>query len=281
METINILCATDNNYAPYCGIMLTSLFESNKDCHFVVYVFEDGSMSEENVGKYQHLSKKYGNEIVLKTIDGSMVKEFPINENTHITVPTYFRLFAADLLPKDVHKVIYLDCDVIVVGDIKPMWDMSLDDMALAGAMDCGPSFENVSNRLGYPVSFSYVNAGVLVLNLDYWREKGLTERIFTFINEKSYSLTWMDQDALNGVLYKQKLILPARYNFSVLFFYRCYWDKYLLERRQNYFEECDNIVIIHYQGKIKPWDFRHYKGAFYYNWKKIVGNRHGRIAKG
>ena len=172
METINILCATDNNYAPYCGIMLTSLFESNKDCHFVVYVFEDGSMSEENVGKYQHLSKKYGNEIVLKTIDGSMVKEFPINENTHITVPTYFRLFAADLLPKDVHKVIYLDCDVIVVGDIKPMWDMSLDDMALAGAMDCGPSFENVCNRLGYPVSFSYVNAGVLVLNLDFGERK-------------------------------------------------------------------------------------------------------------
>ena len=48
METINILCATDNNYAPYCGIMLTSLFDSNRDCHFVVYIFQDGSMSEVN-----------------------------------------------------------------------------------------------------------------------------------------------------------------------------------------------------------------------------------------
>lgn len=268
-EVINILCATDENYAPYCGIMLTSLFESNKDCHFVVYVFEDGSVTEENIQKYQCLAKKYGNEIVLKTIDESMVKGFPINENAHITTPTYYRLLAADLLPKDVHKVIYLDCDVIVVGDIKPLWKVSLDDRALAGAMDCGPSFDNVCNRLGYPVSFGYINAGVLVFNLDYWREKGLTERIFAFISEKSYNLTWMDQDVLNGVLYKEKLILPVRYNFSILFFYRYYWEKYLMERQQYYFEECGNVVIIHYQGNIKPWDFRHYKGAFYYNWEK------------
>ena len=268
-EVINILCATDENYAPYCGIMLTSLFESNKDSHFIVYIFQDGSVTEVNVRKYERLAKKYGNEIVLKTIDESMVKEFPINKNTHITIPTYYRLLAADLLPKDVHKVIYLDCDVIVVGDIKPLWEVSLDDMALAGAMDCGPSFDNICNRLGYPVSFGYINAGVLVFNLDYWREKGLTERIFAFINEKIHNLTWMDQDALNGVLYKEKLVLPVRYNFSIMFFYRYYWEKYLLERQQSYFEECGNIVIIHYQGKIKPWDFRHYKGAFYYNWKK------------
>ena len=271
-ETINILCATDENYAPYCGIMLTSLFDSNKDCHFVVYVFEDGSVTEENVSKYKRLAKKYGNKIVLKTIDESMVKGFPINENAHITIPTYYRLLAADLLPEDVHKFIYLDCDVIVVGDIRPLWEVSLDGLALAGAMDSGPSFDNTCNRLGYPVSFGYINAGVLVFNLDYWREKGLTERIYAFINEESYSLTWMDQDALNGVLYKEKLILPVRYNFSIMFFNRYYWEKYLLQRQQCYFEECENVVIIHYQGNIKPWDFRHYKGPFYYGWKKVKG---------
>ena len=47
-ERINILCATDNNYAPYCGIMLTSLFESNRDCGFNVFVFVDGCLSNAN-----------------------------------------------------------------------------------------------------------------------------------------------------------------------------------------------------------------------------------------
>lgn len=269
METINILCATDNNYAPYCGIMLTSLFDSNKDCHFVVYVFEDGSVSEENVRKYQRLAKKYGNEIVLKTIDESKVKGFPINENAHITIPTYYRLLPADVLPKNIHKVIYLDCDVVVVGDIKPLWEVSLGGLALAGVMDCAPSFNNICNRLGYPVSFGYINAGVLVFNLDYWRENGLTERIFVFVNKKSSSLTWMDQDALNGSLFDEKLILSECYNFSTLFFESNHFEKYLAERQHHYLDVCNNAVIVHYQGSNKPWDFRAYGGPYLSLWEK------------
>ena len=57
METINIVCATDNNYAPYCGIMLTSLFESNKDCVFSVYVLINGDFSSQNKRKYKMLEE--------------------------------------------------------------------------------------------------------------------------------------------------------------------------------------------------------------------------------
>jgi len=269
METINILCATDNNYAPYCGIMLTSLFESNKDCHFVVYVFEDGSVTDENIQKYRCLAKKYGNEIVLKTIDESMVKGFPINENAHITVPTYYRLFAADLLPKDVHKVIYLDCDVIVVGDIRPLWNVNLKDLAFAGIMDCTPLLDQSCNRLGYASSYSYINAGVLVYNLDCWRENGLVEKISGYIYENDANLIYMDQDALNGVLFDKKKMLPEQYNFSTEFFERNHWESYLKERQHHYMDECINAVIIHYQGRIKPWNIRNYRGPFFYKWDK------------
>lgn len=148
METINILCATDNNYAPYCGIMLTSLFESNKDCHFVVYVFEDGSLTEENVKKYHILAQKYGNEIVLKTIDEFMVRTFPINICSHITLPTYYRILAAKLLPKEMRKVIYLDCDIIVNGAINPFWNVNLDGYAL-GAVCSDFTVESLQQGIG------------------------------------------------------------------------------------------------------------------------------------
>ena len=267
-ETIYILCATDDNYAPYCGIMLTSLFVNNKDCQFVVYVFVDGSLTEENVERYKRLGTKYGNDIKLKFVDESLVKRFPLNKRVAITLPTYYRLLAADLLPDMIHRVIYLDCDALVVGDIKPLWNVNIDGIALAGVMDCALYFDSLCNRLGYSVEYSYFNAGVLVLNLDYWRENCLTKKVVKFIFDNYSHLRWMDQDALNGTLYNVKLLLPARYNYSTRFFLKKFWENYSLERQKYYLEESGNIVIIHYQGN-KPWNYKGYGGPFFPVWEK------------
>lgn len=268
-DTINILCATDNNYAPYCGIMLTSLFDSNKDCRFVVYVFEDGSVSEENVNKYQRLAKKYGNEIVLKTIDEDMVKWFPMNEQTHITIPTYYRLLAADLLPKEVKKVIYFDGDLVVSGDIKPLWNVNLDGMAIAAVRGPSPSYEDKCISLGYPTTFGYFNAGVLVCNLDYWREHDLMDKFVKFISKKSSDLPMMDQDVLNGVLYSERFLLPDRYNYMTMSFLDAVWERYTEERRRECIEEGDKRVIVHFAGGDKPWNYWHYGGPFFSMWDK------------
>ena len=72
-DIINILCATDNNYAPFCGIMLTSLFESNKDCHFDVYVLIDNDVSTLSRNKFSKLGEKYGNGVNLMTVDNSIL----------------------------------------------------------------------------------------------------------------------------------------------------------------------------------------------------------------
>jgi len=269
-ETINILCATDNNYAPYCGIMLTSLFDSNRDCHFVVYVFEDGSVTGENVKKYQRLAKKYGNEIVLKTIDESMVKGFPVNEKTHITLPTYFRLLAADLLPKEINKIIYLDCDVVVVGDIKLLWNVKLDGFALAGVKSCLESFADMKcNSLGYSGLYGYFNAGVLVYNLNCWRQFVLSKVIFEYIDIHYNNLPLMDQDALNGALFDLKKTLLERFNFMTWYFKREIWENYSKERQQYILSESHEAVVVHYVGDIKPWNYRRYGGPFFSVWEK------------
>lgn len=269
METINILCATDNNYAPYCGIMLTSLFESNKDCHFVVYVFEDGSLTNENVKKYHILAQKYGNEIVLKTIDEIMVRTFPINICLHITLPTYYRLLAAELLPKEMRKVIYLDCDIIVDGAINPFWNVNLDGYALGAIGTAEISCDAICNRLCFPSSYGFFNAGVLIFNLDYWREHGLSEKVVRYVNTNRANLPGMDQDTLNGVLYKEKVLLPARFNLMTKVYRSEFWNEYSIERQQYYIEESRKAVVIHYLTNEKPWDYRSYGGPFFSEWEK------------
>ena len=268
-ETINILCATDDNYAPYCGIMLTSLFESNNDCRFQVFVFLDGSLSEENERRYNSLGLKYGNEIVLMRVDEEKVKGFPLKKDTYVTLATYYRLMVAEWLPKEVRKVVYLDGDMVVVGDVRSLWDLNLDGVAVAGVRGPRSSYEDVCKYLGYSGSLGYFNAGVLVLNLDYWRTHGITEKVIKFVKDHCGQLPMMDQDVLNGALYNEKMILPDRYNYMTMCFLRKNWENYAEERRQVCVEEGDKRVVVHYLGRVKPWDYRHYGGPFYSEWEK------------
>ena len=266
METINILCATDNTFAPYCGIMLTSLFESNRDCHFDVYVLVDDSLSEKNIRKFGRLGEKYGNEIRLVQIDDSMTRTFPIIGSPRITTPTYYRLLAADLLPKNIRRVIYLDCDILVIGDIRPMWNVNLAGSALAGVKECRSDYH--CERLGYNASFGYVNAGVLVMNLDYWRENRTFESLCDYSKNNASKLKFNDQDILNGTLHDHLLLMDSRYNFLIYTLYTGVWNDFSDERREYYFGEYLKTAIVHFAGRRKPWDYRSYLGPFFHEWE-------------
>lgn len=269
-EPIYILCASDNNYAPYCGIMLTSLFESNRDSEFSVYILVDDGFSEKNKKKFNKLTVKYRNKISVIKLNKNIFENLPLHTNdsfSYITQSTYYRLLAPEIFPKEVNKCIYLDCDIIVDGDIKPLWSIDLSGKAIAGAKD-GYS-ESHHKRMGYPSDYDYINAGVSVYNLNYWRENHIQESVFDYIERNHGQLTLMDQDALNGLLYDKIELIPERYNFQISFFNRKPWQSYSDAYRKHLVEECKDVVIVHYCCRSKPWHFS-YSGGFCYSlWEK------------
>ena len=271
---ISVLCATDNNYAPYCGIMLTSLFESNKDCRFQVFVFVDGVVSESNSRKFRGLGEKYNSEVNLVNIDNRMLEDFPVNSqrdvdnHVWVTLPTYYRLLAARLLPPTVHRVLYLDCDVAVVGDIKPFWNLDLSGKAIAGITDCDG--QGNGSRLGLPPECVYINAGVALYNLDYWRENHVEDAFFGYIRDNGSRLLLMDQDVVNGVLHDKMSVVSERYNMQVAFFSPMFWNQYSETERERILDENKAAVVIHYCGGIKPWDFRYYGCPYYAEWERF-----------
>ena len=108
-----------------------------------------------------------------------------------------------------------------------------------------------IYNRLQYSPSLGYFNAGVLLVNLRYWRENNLSESFFEIINKYPERLRYHDQDVLNIVLKEIKLTLPLKYNVQHGYFFkdplisRAYWDE--KEKAIN------DPVILHYSGS-KPW---------------------------
>lgn len=268
---INILCATDNGYAPYCGVMLTSLLENNRDCELRVFVFVDEGFSSVNRKKFVGLASRYGCSIIVRTVDDSLIEGFPVYKTSHvITLPTYYRLLAAKLLPEDVRRVIYLDCDIIVRGSLKPLWEMDMERKVIAGVKDSGIHFrEWLFEKLGYPTSWGYFNAGVLLIDLEVWRTQGIDQQIYSFIKENGHLLSYMDQDALNGVLFERKLFILERFNLQTVSLLRKVWSLYPEAYRVSLLTEKQDAIVIHYSDIAKPWSLMNIGIPFQSEWDK------------
>ena len=108
---IHIVCATDDNYAPYCGIMLTSVLENNKGRDVVAFILMDRPLQEKQQKRFKRQSEMYGAKIEYVLVDKSFFEKFPLKGDTknlkHWSIVTYYRLYAEDLLPKNVDKVLY------------------------------------------------------------------------------------------------------------------------------------------------------------------------------
>ena len=210
---INVLCATDNNYAPYCGVMLTSFLENHKTFHTEVYIVVKKRLKAEK--KLKRLENLYDvNVNIIEFPYNDIVSSYPINHN--LSLETYYRLFATELLPSDVDRVLYLDCDIVVDGNVSDMYFSDLDGIS---ALVC-PDFlmyvkhKGLATRLGYEEEKGYFNAGVMFINLDYWREHNILESCLEYLKIHHDILVLYDQDVLNYVLRDTKKFINLEYNF-------------------------------------------------------------------
>ena len=256
-DTINILCATDANYIPYCGVMLTSLFENNKDEKIVVYVMTQDPTSP-SFESYRKLADKYNQTIILIGVSQDVLEKNNAKVAGHISIATYFRLFAANLLPADIDKILYLDGDLIVNGKLRDLYTKDITNYAISGAIDCLYFDEDIYSRLDYDKDLSYFNAGVVLINLKWWREHAVHEAFMSYLAEKYAALRYFDQDVLNKVLLGNVDYFPITYNFQYYYVVKSHWQHYSKELQSQIRDVAANPVVIHYCGPLKPWHYRY-----------------------
>lgn len=266
-DTICILCSTDDNYVPWCGIMLTSLFESNPDDSFVVFLLTEG-LNKENSADIHELSKHYGVDIHFVSIDMCLLEGLSIRKGDTVSLATYFRLLSPHFLPADVSKVIYLDCDIIINGSIRRLWETDIENYAIGAVIDESFYKDDIYRRLDYPKEASYINAGVELFNLVYWRKHNCVERCLDCIQKHQDILTLYDQDAINMVLHDEIKHIHPTWNFQHGFLLSWQYGYYQGELKKQIDECTDNPVVIHFDGRSKPWhkDSQHpYTSYFFY----------------
>lgn len=239
--------------APLFGVVVASVGINVKSEDVMMYLLHNG-LNNKTVDRLQRAADKYKVGLQMIEIDSDILKNCPTNRNLHYgDIMTYARFLLPSLLPH-LDKVLYLDCDLVVCQDLKSLWDIDVDDSAVAMAPDLIYKDTDTLKRLNIE-NGCYLNSGVIIMNLDYWRKHDVFHRIMDFIEENGNSLTYFDQDAINVVLQNERKILPVKYNVNPYHFHKtlaCYPKELHEEIRM----AIRNPVIFHFLGPIKPWSW-------------------------
>lgn len=243
INIIPIVLATDNNYALYCAVTITSvLINSTKKEFFHIYIL-DGGISEENKIKLVNLKKIKQFRLKFFKINNKLFNKFHIPPNSHFSLASYYRIIIPSLLPK-IDKIIYLDCDLIVKKNLKHLFKINISKYYI-GAADHQISLKS-KTRLGIPLNSYYVNAGVLIINCKKWRENNIENKLIKYIKiSPPEKLLNVDQDALNVVLHGYIKLIPQNWNTEF---------RTDISPTKKYLKIINNPYIIHYLTPDKPW---------------------------
>ena len=242
MSKIHICMATDDTYAPYAGVMISSVLKHLSSSYQLVVHVLDGGISEINKSYMEKLKQSRNFEICYYPMNDMEFSHCPL---TYLSIATYYRLKIGEIL-SDIKRVIYLDCDMVAKGDISEIWNFDLNDKIL-GAVEDPLSAKNMQ-RLGIEPTYIYFNAGLLLIDLEKWRKEKTQEKLCAALKEHQNKLRHQDQDLLNLVLCQDDCALPLRFN-SQYFPYG-----YGNAKKQEYLSSLTNPLVIHYIMADKPW---------------------------
>lgn len=254
-----------DDYNRHAGVTLLSLLE-HSSLPVTAHLLYDANLSkgkekEEAYNKscYQKIADKYRCELHFHHVE---VPEWTKNLESvkKWTQGSLMRICLPELL-EDIDKVIYLDCDMVILSEIKSLWDIELNNYYLAACQDSDiPKFTHERKRFyeerGIPID-SYFCSGTLVMNLRRLRTEGnsFSETMFSFL-QKNQDLLFPDQDMLNWFCQGNYLPLDKKYNIYL-------W----MIKEINLL----NGGILHYtNGGQKPW--KKYNGEIdNYYWKYLM----------
>ena len=274
-NAIRICMACDDKYAMHCASAVASMIDNHKSEEKLVFFIWNSAISKKSQSRLEKLGNTKVSSLKLINVNPLDFKNCPLPENMHFSLETYFRLKLPDFFP-DFDKVLYIDCDVTVLGDVKELWELDIAGVYAAVCEDIVP-VEHLREFIG---DFANFNAGVMVINLKKWREDRISQKCFDFIEHHSEKIFFVDQDVLNSMLIPKINYFPRFWNLEYM---------PLNDVVSGLYSE-QEIRLIHHISRMKPWNtpFGHIYADKYFKylaktpwWHHILLLKAGMIAKG
>lgn len=242
IQEIPVFFSTNDAYIPFLDIALASLIQNaSKDYRYRLIVLNTG-LSPENMDLIlQRQCEGFTIEFadISKEVEGIQSR---FKNVYHFSVATYYRLFIASLFPQ-YQKILYLDCDIVLLGDVSELYRTELDGCIIGAAPEqfvrYTPEFREYAEKAVGVDPDGYVNAGVLVIDLDQFRAHRIEEQFIDLITRYDFDLLDPDQAYLNYLCDGYIHVLPNG------------WNKEPTPRPLE-----GELNLVHYALYKKPWQY-------------------------
>jgi lipopolysaccharide biosynthesis glycosyltransferase len=259
---VRVLCAADGGYAvPLCVMLVSLVINHAPDRKLEIYVIGP-DIPEEERRKIEASLSANRPDFELSALHWLSPEKGMLEGlgcSMHVTSETYSRLLAPLILPQDWDRILYLDCDMVIVSDLSPFYDLPFEERALLavrdmeiGSVSGGGGVFNYS-ELGIPGEAPYFNAGAVLLNLRRWRRENFSQRIIEYSRTHMHDVHFWDQGGMNAILHDAWAEIDPVWNQhrGIIFprlrkklgHTRAEWNRIMYHPR-----------IVHYTGPEKPW---------------------------
>ena len=253
---LTVVTAADARYAMPLAVMLRSLVVNAKPDTVIDLYILNVDIGWWKRKKIERSLRGYPININWTTPTVAVLSQAPISG--HISLASYFRILAPDLLPPQCQRAVYLDADMVVEVDLADIVNDSSDAFELLAVQEgdwqlSSPLGLSFYQELGLPGDYPYLNAGFLVLDLERWRHSNYTAKALEMIRRYRDRLRWHDQDILNALFAGNWKPLDKSWNFRV-----CY-ERNRLSNANQVDSATIQPKILHYAGCPKPWYYSVY----------------------
>lgn len=259
---VNIVFSSDDNYAQHTAVAMASILLNTSNPAKIRFFIIDDGITDDKKSKINGTAESLQSTVEFITVKNKQLMQGFVSGE--ISRACYFRIDIPNILPAEVTKVIYLDCDLLLYDDIQILWNTDIGDYPLAAVCDYGIMASKRLRRqkakcIGLPYKADYFNSGVLIMNLDAWRKADYSGKVIEIVQKNKFPNH--DQDALNKVFMNNWYVLSLRWNVipPVFNLFMKILKSELL--RKNAVEAKKNPAIFHYAGGYKAWEYKLYQG--------------------
>lgn len=179
-DTINVLFASNDKFAPYLGVAMYSFLKNNHQDFGKINIFIlDKKISNENKIILEEIARPFIETDLIFIEDDGISEMLGKKVQANRALSAFSRLFAASFLDESIEKVLYLDADSLILSSFKELWETDMEDYYLAAVLDVGPDY--VKTAVGLPKDAKFINSGVLLINLKNGVKKVLSLNLLIF----------------------------------------------------------------------------------------------------
>lgn len=256
-QKMDIMLILDNDYVPYALPFICSLICNNTWARYITFHIITDNLSDIKKGILQHLISNYNCKCAFYYVDVSIFDGLKVSAQYPALL--YAKLIPHLILPNDLERVLYFDCDMINLSSLKDLYSIDLNGYSMAACYDVPAYQKHVAEPDRKGLDYEYVNSGTVLYNLADLRQSGVTMN--TYLNWLNNNIQRLYEEQLLNNIFKDKILHlePYKYNFHIGS--RTLYSKLLNGKI------ADGKVpyIIHYMPFkndspiIKPWNAVHY----------------------